>query len=231
VKTDLKTKHKFITKIRTHPPTHTHTHTHTHTPTMSFLPCQIDGHLFDTRGFCGAPATAVWGWYQVARHIHDPNSIFDMYSVSLFAPLSLALPLSTKASVVIFFAIALQSPVHNAVQYFCIGLHCVLNRNSKRCLLKSAFPSRIPMKVDLTSWTWRSPVHENGVRHTEVLQWGRTSVIPKCYVIYTEVLCTKTIMSLCRHPRTEPHSHGPDFDKYLDKFYLLLKTQNHTSKF
>ena len=32
-------------------------------PTISFLPCQIDGPLFDVGGLCNAPAAAAWAWY------------------------------------------------------------------------------------------------------------------------------------------------------------------------
>ena len=38
------------------------------------------------------------------------------------------------------FTIALQPKVHYAVQYICIGPHCVPNRNRQRCLSKNAFP-------------------------------------------------------------------------------------------
>jgi len=49
-------------------------------PTISFLPCQIEGPLFDTGIFCGAPLAAARGWHQVARHWHNSNGIISASS-------------------------------------------------------------------------------------------------------------------------------------------------------
>jgi len=41
------------------------------------------------------------------------------------------------------FTITMQSKVHNAVQFFCFGPHCVPNWDRKRCFYKTAFPIKI----------------------------------------------------------------------------------------
>jgi len=45
------------------------------------------------------------GWRQVARHMHDPNSIIDARSASLLAPDSMA----RRSRQLSFFAIALPA--------------------------------------------------------------------------------------------------------------------------
>jgi len=55
-----------------------------------FSPCQIDGPLFDTGIFCGAPSAAARGWHQVARHLHDPNGTIGARLASPLAPDSVA---------------------------------------------------------------------------------------------------------------------------------------------
>ena len=39
------------------------------------------------------------------------------------------------------------------------------------------------------SYRGDSPVNENGVCYTEVVQWGRTSVHTEVYLNHTEVVC------------------------------------------
>ena len=41
----------------------------------------------------------------------------------------------------------LQSKVHNAVQYFNIGPHCVPTRDKKRCLLKIELPINMEINI------------------------------------------------------------------------------------
>ena len=118
-------------------------------PTMSFLPCRIEGPLFDTGVSCGAPCAAARGLApccpthaQSQRHhrctFGEPACTGFGCRYGRRMPLQLygqQMPLQLR-----FFAIALQSKVRNAVQYFCIGPHFVPKRDIKRCLLKTAFP-------------------------------------------------------------------------------------------
>jgi len=96
----------------------------------------IERTFQSTWGFSAVrPAAAARGWCQVARHMNDPNGIIDASSASPLAPESVAAMgwlrsvrsiLLTKATPyrwrrspeLGFFAIALQTNAHNAVQYF-----------------------------------------------------------------------------------------------------------------
>jgi hypothetical protein len=59
-------------------------------PTVSFLPCRIEGPLFDTGFSFSAPSAATRGWHQVARHMHNHNVIIGARSASQLAPDSVA---------------------------------------------------------------------------------------------------------------------------------------------
>jgi len=71
----------------------------------------------------------------------DPNGTIVARSASLLAPDSVAAIPSPPG--LVFFAIALQSQVHNAVRKNCVGPHFVLHWDRKRCLLKTAFPVNV----------------------------------------------------------------------------------------
>ena len=122
--------------------------------TIYLLPCQEDGPLFD-RGFvqCIQVQPRGAGGRQVARHMLDPNSIIHARSVSpgnscpdhiFLCPPILLMKNSVWArrgpNRSVPRCVALQSHVYTAVQYFCIGPHCVPIRDRRSC--KTAIPMK-----------------------------------------------------------------------------------------
>jgi len=72
--------------------------------------------------------------------MHNLHGIIGARSASQLAPDSVAaMGKECLCSSLRFFAIALQSKVHNAVQYFCIGPHFVPKRDIKKVYFNDCF--------------------------------------------------------------------------------------------
>ena len=146
-------------------------------PTISFLPCRIEGPLFDTGVVLRCAICTARGWHQVAQHMHNPNGIIGARSASPACNWCGGGYLQRMPLQLRFFGITLQSKVHNAVQCFCIGPHFVPKRDRNKVFCKDCFAYEYELIYMTHPHVWpdfllRRGTHMKVSRHTyECVTW------------------------------------------------------------